>query len=326
MRSPIQFPKFWNDVRAASGLLLVLACAGCATWTDRADTDQISVPTKMNAVEAAEGRPTNKLRDVGNHPSAVIVDVEFLAIPVDRNLGSASGVSSSDSGESTSLTSYAEIWQWIDEAAIPIEQRRRLQANGIRIGKIVREDRVRERFQHVKLGTANVLEDFLSQANVASELSQGEREIPLRFGQRSEVLLHDPVHGTKVVMVRSGEETIGQTLLEPQFVLALTAISGRSPNAVTLKLRPEIQHGAMKQSFVSSNSAIRIDRRRESWLLDWLNLDLEMTQGESLLISATSPAIGLGKELLSGTSADQETFRSVVIIRLRRVPSLADRL
>lgn len=156
---------------------------GCANWkTSETDYSNSDSP----------------LADIGQSRQTPVVEVTFVGLPA----------VSDDSDQSDA------IWQWVDETKIDAVQRRRLLANGIRSGFVTNEDQFRRRLASETVD-ADVLDEFLTQAAIKSEVSHGTQRLPLRFGRRHEIPLRQPVEGTDVMLVRVDGETIGQTLLRP---------------------------------------------------------------------------------------------------------------
>jgi hypothetical protein len=242
-------------------------------------------------------------------PRAVVLGVEFIPVP----------------GERLSPDHLQSLWQWTDETVIDPPRRRRLLANGLRAGRVLRGDRVKARLDFLQ-GGEDVVDDFLSRAEIATDVSNGTRRIPMRVGQRYELPLRDPIPGSDVTLVRIGDEMHGRTLNEPQFLFAVTLSEIDAPRQVRLRLRPEIQHGSMRQRWVSSDSALRIDTRREAWSLETLDISLDVSEGDTVLVTGTAPAKGLGKQMLSGVGADQSPQQLIVLINVIRVPTIAETL
>ena len=95
---------------------------------------------------------------------------------------------------------------------------------------------------------------------------------------------------------------------------------------VSLRLRPEIQHGSMRQRWVSSDTALRIDTRRETWSLKELDVNLAGVENDTFVIGSVAPAVGIGKQMLGGKSNDQTQQQVIMLIKLAQVPTPADRL
>ena len=269
--------------------ILLATIAGCASWSDRTDSDPSKSP----------------LAPVRESSKAVVLQLEFVPIGVDD-------VSSDD---------MESLWQWVDEAAFDTQSRSVMSDNGFRGGRLVRSDRFRDRLRQLKSGNG-VVDDFLAQANVASDISQGGDRVPMRLGRRHEMNLGIPREGSLVTLIRLNNETIGRTLENPQYLFAVTPRSSREPGQIQLQLRPEIQFGGMRQRYVRSDSAIRIDTRRDSWSLDELDLNVTLSEGQTLVLAATKPAYGLGEQMFSGQDSNQEQQQLVVLIDVVRVPRI----
>ena len=274
-------------------LALLAIAAGCASWSDRVGTG--SQPPKSSLVPARESR------------KAVIIEVEFVPIAVD-------GVSADD---------MESLWQWVDEAAIETDGRIAMAENGFRGGRLIHPERFRARLATLK-HTTGIVDEFLGQAEVASTISHGRERIPMRLGRRHELPLKQPDEGSEVTLVRMNHETIGRTLEHPQFLLAVTPTATSTPRQIRLRLRPEVQHGSMRQRWVSSDTALRIDTRRDTWSLPELDLNVDVSEGQTLALAPDSPLRGLGKQMFTGHSANQQREQLVVLINIAQVPKTTE--
>ena len=227
--------------------------------------------------------------------------------------------------DETTPDEIQSLWQWTDETIVQPELRRELLLNGLRVGRVVRGERLHQRLDSLRV-EKNQLDDFLTQASVASEVSHGGQRYPARIGRRFELPLHQPIEGSHVSMVRMNGELFGRTLQDPQFLFAVTPSMGASSAEIQLRLRPEIQHGHMRQHWVSSDAALRMESRRETWSLEELDLELTGSEGDAFLIGATVPRVGLGKQMLSGHGSDNSQQQVVLILTLQQIPTSAEML
>lgn len=271
--------------------LLATIVVGCARWKNDSSHSALKLP------------------EVHENTRSVILQIEFLPIKVDVE----------DQGESES------IWQWVDETVVDATERSRLIANGMRIGQIINLDRFRSRIDD-QAPAQDVVDEFLSGASVASEVSHKAKRVPMRLGRRWELQLRQPIPGDHVTMLRLDQHTIGRTLSDPQYLFAMVATAGDSTGEVNVRLRPEIQHGAMRQKWVSSDAALRIDTRRETWSIEQLDVNLSGMEGDTFVVAASQPAAGLAAQMLGGTSADNLPQQVMVVIRIAQVPSPVDDL
>ncbi|QDT11529.1 hypothetical protein [Planctomycetes bacterium K23_9] len=283
--------------------LLALCVCGCATWTDR--TTGILEAATTGKTGHGES-PLSKLKENSKN---IVLNVEFVPIKVDE----------------TSLDEIQSIWQWTDETVVDPGLRRELSLNGIRAGRVIRRDRLIQRLDQMR-STDGVLDQFLSQADIASEVSHGGQRIPMRVGRRYELPVRQPIEGTHVSMVRLDGELFGRTLQDPQFLFAVKATTGNTTREINLQLRPEIQHGSMRQRWISSDTALRINTRRETWSLESLDLNLTGVEGDTFFIGGTTPRVGLGKQMLSGHRSDNSQHQVVMLITFDQIPTAAEQL
>ncbi len=272
-------------------LLVAPWVLGCAQWRQRGELSETSLPA------------------VRENPKSVILSVQF--IPIEMSDGDADKA--------------ASIWQWVDETSIDTRARQSLADNGLRVGKAVSLPRLQSRLESLRV-TQDVVDDFLEQASIASDAAQGDMRIPIRFGRRYELPLKKPVEGDEVPLIRLNGETIGRTLSNPQYLFALTAEPGKQSGSVRIRFRPEIQHGHARRNWVSSESAVRIDSRRETWPLEQLDLEIIGSEGDAFLIAGGSPLEGLAKNMLGGVSADSTPHQVAVLVTLDQIPNAIDQL
>jgi hypothetical protein len=271
----------------------VMAVAGCATWSDRSSATTNKSP----------------LTTLSNDARVAAVEVEFVPVllseaPSDR---------------------IQSLWQWIDETSIDPEVRSKLSENGLRIGRVIEQERFRSRLQEMT-PVLDEVESFLAKASVATESTHGKQRIQMQLGRRKELPVRSPIRGNEVTLVRLNGEMIGQTLEDPQFLFAMTATAGSASGELRLQLRPEIQHGSMKQTWVGADTAMRIDQRRSSWSFEELEIDLTGKQGELFVISSQEKSNGLGRQMFWGTMPDGSMQHTMMLVELAHIPTSVDNL
>ena len=281
--------RYWPLVVLASGFF-----PGCATWLDQS-------PRLEDQLEA-----TSQFLAKTDNKRSIQLEVSFH--PVSEQLATEDGL--------------ASLWQWVDEMVIDAGQRSALSRNGVRAGRIIREDQFLAKLSALAPAT-DIVDSFLSEANVASDMSRGSRTIPMRMGRRYELPLKQPNDGTHVTMVNLDGQLIGKTLQDPQYIFGITPTQGSRVGEVILQLRPEVQHGMMRQKWVSSDTALRIDTRRETWSLDSLDIHLSGAEDDVFAIGGVSPSTGIGQQMFSGLSADNLPEKVVLLIRLKHLPEIS---
>ena len=153
--------------------------------------------------------------------------------------------------------------------------------------------------------------------------AEGREVIPLRPAHRHELPLSPMLEGEQVVLLNRSDGLIGQQFDSPQMVLALKAQRGQRVGQASLNIRPEIHHGAVKQQFISSDTAVRIHAGRERWDLTELQLHLGLARpGTTLVIApaiepgAGQPTFGLGNQMLRDDQHLEDNQHLVALIQL----------
>jgi hypothetical protein len=296
----ISVDRFFSSLLTA---LLLMTAVGCTTWGRTAS--QLNAEANDQVAESTSQRSFNRKR--------VTLDVEFINAP------------SPDLTTSRESSFESTVWQWVDETRIDPSLRTHMIRNGIRVGLINNEEEFRK-----AVGTQeedrDLVETFLAEASIASDLAHGSQSMPMRLGRRYELPLRQPLEGSHVAMLREGNELIGKTMQNAQYVLALTSSRGKTPEQIELRIQPEIQHGDTVQKWVSSDTALRIDSRRESWQLACLNLNLNVHEGDLIVIAPTQPLCGLAKHMLSGIGSDNQDEQLIILIRVTQIPTLIEEI
>ena len=142
-------------------LLLASLAVGCASWTDR----------------GTEPGTDSQLPELKPNPRSLVLKVQFLPIEI----------------ESANADDLQSIWQWVDETAVDTATRHNWLTNGLRAGRVIHRDRFHSRLQALT-SEPNAVDQFLAEAGVASEISQGNKQIPMRLGRRYELPLQTADH------------------------------------------------------------------------------------------------------------------------------------
>ncbi len=294
-RCPLAVPLLLAGPLLAAPVLL----AGCASWSNWPGHEDSHQETR------AVNLPLKKIA------RSIELETRFVQIRFDPN----------DPDQLQSM------WQWVDETVLPPETRKVLYHNGLRIGKAAQLDRLVGKLDSLQSAEpTDVVAKFLSSVAVSSHQSEGSKTIPMRLGKRYELPVRLPVQGDHVVIIHEEPQPIGQTLRDPQYLLAVTPQPGSSASQIRLRVRPEIQHGDMQQDWVQGDAALRIDVRRQSWSLDALEFQLTGGEGDLFVISETADRKGLGTEMFGGKNVDQMEQQTVLLIRIANVPTPAEKL
>lgn len=211
------------------------------------------------------------------------------------------------------------IWEGIDEQKFDAELRRRLVANGLRVG-IVGGSLPKELADLLELdgaasetSGAQVITDQSAVPRVSRQVIQAKRREP-RPIQVSE--LRDE---GQVLLSRDGSFG-GKTFRQMQGVYSLQAetIPGQR---VKVRLTPELHHGELKQRFAGSQQGIFMSiPSREREVFDDLAMDATLAPGELLVLGCLPAAkTSLGGVFHTATAAGKDE-RKLILVRLLQVP------
>ncbi len=246
-------------------IVAMLFSSGCSLirsdWEDQ--------PTPSNS--SLSLTPAKSDRDT------VTLDVEFISLQLDA----------------TEPDPSEPLWHWVDEMIVKPEPRATLRQNGLRIGRVHTLSEFNRTLAQLRRTPQSKHDELLASAAVGSDVLMESKRYPFHVGRRQELPVRPTLTGVVPVLVSAHGQTIGKSLDSPQPLFALTPenVDGAS---VRLKLLPEIQYGAMRPTWVGSDSALRLESRRERWVLDDLALEVDLAEQGTLVVGAVFPERGLG--------------------------------
>jgi hypothetical protein len=298
----------------------IFAC--CLTWAVASALGCTNLRStfdeELPATAAKAGLPSPK-----PDPGTTTLDVAFISIvrkPATEPTSSQELPPAADT-EVPPRTSDEELWRWIDETAIAPETRAALRLNGIRVGKVHTMSEFTRSLNAIRREPLDEAAKLLDAAAVGSDLSHKSRRIPCRMGRRYELPVRNPAPGEVPTLVSLDGQTIGRTLSSPQPMFAVT-LQPADASGILIRMQPEIQYGGMRQTWVGSDSALRIDNRRESWLLETLAFEMNLAKGSTIVAGSTVPASGLGSQMFTGMTADGEVDHVLMVINVTSIPEL----
>lgn len=194
------------------------------------------------------------------------------------------------------------MWRSIDETVFDARVRQAWLANGLRIGILNNDNSAAD--AQIDAPQLDPINELFAGAKVLGGKADGREIIPLRPSRRHELPLAPALSGTATVLFQKADGLAGQALEAPQLLLAITAENGPRMGQSRIQIRPEIQHGAVRQKFISSDIAVRIQAGRDRWELSELNLTWTAQPGSTLVIAPviqaaeSEPTFGLGQQML----------------------------
>jgi len=298
-----------------AGLLSIAGsmAIGCAAFKSDWDDDTAAEKKPLSLVE-----PKTDSGSVG-------LDVSFISVLVDKPSPTTKAIEGPDGTPPDNVThgrpDIEQVWRWVDETAVEPNVRAELRRNGLRVGRVHTQSEFNRALTLIRRVPQDAAGKLLASAAVGSDINQASRRETCRVGKRYELPVRNPAVGQVATLVSLGGKTIGRTLDAPQPLFAIT-IQPSDPSMVLLKLQPEVQFGATKQTWVSNDSAsaLRIDSRRESWVMKDLAFEVEAAGGATLVAGAMMPPHGLGEQMFTGMTADGDTDHVLMLIRVADLP------
>jgi hypothetical protein len=271
--------RFW--IGSAVCVLPLLSITGCATW--------------YNLKHQPE-EPTNNLPAPKSSPDVVTVETIFLRLNAEDDL------------------QWQDVWARIDEQSLDIDLRRRLDQNGIRGGVINGE--LPPVVDHwVERAAQAIQSDVFEQASIAADVSTHMQTLRCRTGKRKELTIRSQRQGSISLLHSDGKNAKGQVFEEPTMLFDLRT----SPNldgSARIRLVPEIQHGQFVPTFLGGEMAFRREMRRQSETWDDLAVTVNLAPGQTLLLTSTEPARGLGEHFFYSQTAEMKFERTVLLLRM----------
>lgn len=203
-----------------------------------------------------------------------------------------------------------ELWQFIDEQALPADQRRRLNANGLRAG-VVSGDL-----------PEHVLARLAPSEPTAAEAAHGPKTIERRTlrllpGGRGEIVVA-PVREELVVLEHRDGAGTGGTFRDASGLLDLR-LDPAADGRVRIALTPEISHGPRERTWVGEEGSLRMEARQKRHRRDDLGIVLDLAPPALLVVAGpVDHASTLGDALFHDASPSAATRRLLVIRPLAR--------
>lgn len=203
-----------------------------------------------------------------------------------------------------------ELWTFVDEQAVPADQRRRLNANGLRAG-VVDADLP----EHV---AARLVPPDEPAGEPTGERKACERRtLRLLPGGRGEIVVAAPREELVVLEHRDGVGT-GATFRDATGLFDIR-LAPAADGRVRITLTPEIGHGPRERTWVGEEGALRMEASQRRHRRDDLGIVLDLAPPTLLVVAATADhASTLGDALFRDAAPSAASQRLLVIRPLTR--------
>jgi len=211
-----------------------------------------------------------------------------------------------------------ELWQEIDEQALPPLVRQRLGENGFRAGLVAGQVPLplAELMQLAEQPPAEGQVQEVDLAEAAAKPRTLYRHLQLEPGRRGEVLSSDVYERLPLLICCEGELT-GRSLKQAQAVFALKAFPQPS-GLVRLQVLPEVHHDQPRQNWVARDGMFLLEAARPKEVFDSLQLSVDLAPGDILVLGAAPNRPGsLGHYFFTDEKNAGE--RKLLLIRLTQI-------
>ncbi|MBP86061.1 MAG: hypothetical protein CMJ64_04985 [Planctomycetaceae bacterium] len=202
------------------------------------------------------------------------------------------------------------MWREIDEQNLPADVRRDLAANGMRSGIVGLQlpSQIRELLDAAKEETTN------TEAIASGSVTAIQQQLQSRAGERSVLVVVPELPNENVVLFNDAGRVSAKTFDSGQALFAIKT-HPFGDGTVELELTPEIKHGDVQHQWVPGNGSFKHDFSRAALVFEQLRLATVVSPGQTLLVTCTAEAKGLGGLFFTkGSQPDAE--RLVLLIRL----------
>ena len=201
-----------------------------------------------------------------------------------------------------------ELWHAVDEQAIDDALRRRLAANGLRVGIVTGDlpPHLAERILPDRAAPATTAD------MAAAESPLTHRLLRLLPGRRSEILAANRI--AELVLLETGDGQVrGGTFRDATGLFELK-VRPAADGRVRIELVPEIKHGPLERSWVGEDGMFRMEAGQRRHRRDDPALGVELREGGLLIVGcAGEKGATLGDALLRDQGGNRSTVRLLAI-------------
>lgn len=208
-----------------------------------------------------------------------------------------------------------ELSKLMDEQILPPDLRRRLADNGLRAGVL---DGPLPEILRKNLEATLDPQSVLTSPTVAmgDEILSRREQRQCRVGVREEIEILPQSSQRIVVLVNEEGRVRAESFEQPRGILAITA-QPDPDGRVRVELIPAIDHGDMRQRVIGNPGGFRFDARRDQRLFECVALSTMLTPSQTLIVTTTPEAKGLGSTFFSNRFASSDE-QLLLLLRLSR--------
>jgi hypothetical protein len=264
-----------TSYKLTAASLVWLVTNGCASWSEPGST--------------SNPLPAPKIAS-----DCVVLEVAFVEV-------------------SSDLVADREFWNALDELHVDSELRRRLMDNGLRTA--VAGAQLPEQLRSALDESTDPL-DFLQSGlpPEESELFSQRKRMQMRAGKTRRIPVMSQPRDKMIVLIQEDGDVRGESFEQAQGVISLRCFP-QGDGRVQMDLGPEIEFGDFRQRWVGGQGSFVLDVDRQRKTFDPLEVSTLLSPGQTLLVTATPEAKGLGGQFFALASGERDR-RSIMLLRL----------
>ncbi len=210
-----------------------------------------------------------------------------------------------------------DVWERIDETAIPTGARRALLRNGFRAGVVggTVPQTIAELF---RLQSEPVPAEPPTQLLTLEEPAVKRHLQTYRSGRPGEITTSGP-HERLPLLISDRAGLRGQTVADAQcvYVIRPTLLPGQQ---ISLELTPEVHHGAAQTRYTADERFYRMDVSQQREILQELQTTIPLSPGQLLLLGGAVDRPGSLGDVFHSVITPEGPHTKLVLIRLAQVP------
>lgn len=203
-----------------------------------------------------------------------------------------------------------ELWGRTDEQHLSVEVRRNLYANGLRSGTLGTElpSVLRDALDEQKVTVEEIATDPSALRNPTSK----QYRLQCRSGKLIPVAVSPDFRDRKISVLESGV-SVEKTFTDCQCVFELEA-APLANGMAAVHLMPLVEFGEAKNRPIGANGEWQVGIRKERRRFTHLAISMELRPGETVLLTTTDPAFGVGQAFFAGEEPEAPT--RLMLLRL----------
>lgn len=202
---------------------------------------------------------------------------------------------------------FAAILGELDEQVMPADTRRHLAANGLRAGSF--DTQLPDPIRLLLMEAGYRREHPTAETYFGGQEQQ--RFIQCRANKRYTVPVWQAVEALKVRHF-DGDTTLETRYENPLCRMAVRCTASSDQHAV-VELVPEIEHGQLKQAFVSEGSSFHLEARRDHDVFADLIMEIQLRPGETAMVTCNDAEQSFGQSFFRN---GEMTKQRILLVRL----------